>query len=59
MAKWEPDRYVDEVYDEYCRKCNCMTEHSMGICLPCEWQKPAQVKNKFDKKRQDSEGEGQ
>lgn len=46
LAKWEPDRFIDEVYDEHCRKCNCMTEHSMGICLPCEIRKPAQVKNR-------------
>ena len=50
MAKWESDRYVDEVYDEWCKHCGNYSEHSMGVCLPCSWTKPVQIKNKFSQK---------
>ena len=46
MANWEPDRFVDEVYDEWCGKCNSYTEYSMGTCLPCMHARPAEIKNK-------------
>ena len=41
MGHWEPDRYIDERYDEWCNRCDSDTEHSMGICLECADPPPA------------------
>ena len=59
MAKWEPDRFVDDVYDEWCGKCNNHTEHTMGQCFPCMYARPAEIKKKkiSNEKTAKSEGE--
>jgi hypothetical protein len=46
MSKWEPDRFVDEIYDEWCDNCNTSTEHTMGACFPCMYSTRAAIKNK-------------
>ena len=50
MAHWESDRYIDEIYDEWCGWCNDHTEHSMGACLDCA-QAPPGTKNALVKKK--------
>ena len=59
MAKWEPDRFVDEVYDEWCSKCNNYTEHTMGACFPCMYARPAEIKKKKISKEQANSAEGE
>ena len=32
---WPDAPEADEVYDEYCSRCDAETDHELGHCVPC------------------------
>ena len=32
---WPDAPEADEVYDEYCPRCDAETDHELGQCVPC------------------------